>query len=318
MKSWHTTNRKKIFIFSVFLFIASGVWFLNALSGEYTSKIVYPVTYKNIPENISDPGQAPKSLNLTVKASGFRLLRLPSICKNPLVIDLAKHAVRNTNTAIYTLQTEGLIDNFFPNSEDVEIIQIHPSEIHWTTGKMHKKKVPVKLDISLTAKKLYMQSDHVVLQPDSISIFSTNAEKIARIKSVTTIHKEFSGIDSDLKISLALRAIKGVRFSTHKVDALIPIEKYTEQTLSVPVTILHPPEDKKMLIFPNELTVSYRVPLNKYDTMHPSDFELVLDYATLPKSALNKAKVNIRKYPDYVKQIKLEPAFVDFIFEKSE
>ena len=44
-------NDKQVIVFMVCLLIATSLWFLNALSKDYTTIVSYPVKYINPPKN---------------------------------------------------------------------------------------------------------------------------------------------------------------------------------------------------------------------------------------------------------------------------
>ncbi len=69
-------NDKQVIVFLVCLFIATTLWFLNALSKDYTTIVSYPVKYINPPKNQFLANKPPSKFDLKVEAHGFTLLRL--------------------------------------------------------------------------------------------------------------------------------------------------------------------------------------------------------------------------------------------------
>ena len=82
-------NDKQIVVFLVCLLIATALWFLNALSKDYSTTISYPVKFVNPPSNQFVSNKLPQKFELQVEAHGFTLLRHKlSLSFSPIVINL--------------------------------------------------------------------------------------------------------------------------------------------------------------------------------------------------------------------------------------
>jgi hypothetical protein len=68
-------NNQRLIIFIICLILATILWFLNALSKNYTTQIAYPVRYIELPKNKFIINEPPSNLQLRVNAHGFTLLR---------------------------------------------------------------------------------------------------------------------------------------------------------------------------------------------------------------------------------------------------
>ena len=69
------TSRKISKTFISFLVASFLIWLLITFSKEYTTVITYAVSYKNIPQNKLLQETPIKEIDITVKASGFKILR---------------------------------------------------------------------------------------------------------------------------------------------------------------------------------------------------------------------------------------------------
>ena len=82
-------NDKRIVVSLVCLLIATVLWFLNALSKDYSTTITYPVKYVDAPKNQFLANEPPSKLDLKVNAHGFTLLRHKlSLSFSPIVLNL--------------------------------------------------------------------------------------------------------------------------------------------------------------------------------------------------------------------------------------
>ena len=69
------TSKKIPKTFISFLVASFLIWLLITFSKEYTTVITYPVAYNNIPQNKLLQEAPIKQVDLTIKASGFKIIR---------------------------------------------------------------------------------------------------------------------------------------------------------------------------------------------------------------------------------------------------
>jgi hypothetical protein len=66
---------KRVIVFLGCLAISTFLWFLNALSKDYETTLIYPVKYVNLPDKRFLANDPPSNLELTIQAHGFTLLK---------------------------------------------------------------------------------------------------------------------------------------------------------------------------------------------------------------------------------------------------
>lgn len=310
-------SKKKIAIFSVFVVIATIFWFLNALNREYTTKIEYPAEFYNFPENISSSVSVPDRLTVNVKAYGFDILWKLNIL-NPVKINVKKHAVKDkSDKSKMIINTSKFSDELFPGLTKIEIISIKPETIVFSTNKISSKKVPVKLDINFNGKPLYMQSGDIKANPDSIIIYGSS-ENLSKINYVETLKMNYKDLDDTLRNKVLLKKIKNINFSKNNINIIIPIEKYTESTSLVPVNVINCPDSLRIITFPKEIKITYKVTLSRYSSIHKDNFILTVDYAEIESNKPEKLKIILNEYPKDLGRVKFSPEYVEYIIEKAE
>lgn len=307
-------SKKKIAIFSVFVFIATIFWFLDALNRQYITKIEYPIELYNLPEDVSITSDYPQIITVTIKAYGFDIVG--KIKKSELIkIDVKNLSVKdkNDNTKLI-ISLSKVYNNFFPKIPEIEIFNIYPETIILETTKISSKKVPIKLNINFKTKNLHLQSGEIQLIPDSINI-SGSDKLLSKLSHVETMQHNYKDLSDTLKEKIKLKKINNLNFSEETVNIIIPIDKYTENEIKIPVHIINCPENLKVITFPNEITVTYKIALSKYKTIGKDDFTAIVDY-----SKINKEKIQVRliEQPDYLKSVKIFPEYLEYIIEKSE
>ena len=310
-------SKKKIAIFSVFVFIATIFWFLDALNREYTTKIEYPIEFINFPEDVSITSNYPQYLSVTIKAHGFDIIGKKNI-SNPFKIDIKKLSVIDkTDRSKLIISLRKISDDLFPKIQNIEIVHIVPESIILTTSKISSKKVPIKLNINYTAKMLYMQSGDIQILPDSIKI--SGPDKIlSKLSEIETVPMSYENLDDTLTEKIQLKKISNVNFSNKVVNIILPIEKYTENEINIPVEIINCPDTLKLITFPNEVKLTYKIGLSRYKSIGEFNFKAVVDFAQATEKNKEKILVQLTKQPDYLQSVKISPEYLEYLIEKAE
>ncbi len=308
-------SKKRLAIFSVFVLISAVFWFLSAMNREYTTKLDYKIEFIDFPDDVRPASAVPEKLLLTVKGFGYDLIGL-SNNTNPLKISIKEYAIKDKNDkSKLIIYTHLLSDKFFPEASGIEILSVDPETVVFKVEKLAAKKVPVKADIDFSFQPLYMQSDKLVLTPDSVVISGTE-KKIKNIKYAETDKLKFSDLKDSLKKSVSLKKISDVRFSENTVKLLLPVEKYTENTTEVNLQVKNCPDTLQLITFPDKIRITYKVVLSRFSFVKEEDFEPYVDYNDISENKTEKLKVYISKYPEFLNSLQISPEFVEYIIEK--
>ncbi len=310
-------SKKKIVIFSVFVFMATIFWFLNALNKEYITKIEYPIKFNNIPENTSIISEVPKNIVISVKAYGYDIISKLNI-KEPIIINVKKLSEKTrTSNPNLIISTSKIKDALFPNISNIEIIRINPEKIILKTSTVSSKKIPVLLNVTYSTKTLYMLSGKIKLIPDSI-IVSGPEKLLLKTQFIETKNTNFKNIEDTIKENVKLKEIKGLNFSKKEIKIILPIDKYTEDEIQVPVNIINCPDSLKLVTFPDKVKITYKIILNKYKTIGENNFTVVADFLDIKNSSNNKIKIQLTKQAKNIQSVKISPEYLEYIIEKSE
>jgi hypothetical protein len=69
---------------------------------------------------------------------------------------------------------------------------------------------------------------------------------------------------------------ENTNISPEKVMVLIPVEKFTEKELTLPVQVIHLPEDVNLKLFPPNVKITVMVGLSEYEEVSSRDFQQLL------------------------------------------
>jgi hypothetical protein len=307
---------RRLIVFAVCLLIATALWFLNALSKDYTTTINYPVKYINPPEEMFLTSTPPKRFELKVEGHGFSLLRYKLILSpSPIVLNLSTiHESSEGSGNIITVQSQSLIQRISQQvSNEISITEISPNIITLVFDSLATKTLHVKTNISTTFKSQYYLRDKITFQPESINVSGPSAA-LDTISFLETESVNISGIDDNIERVVQVKNPLNTELSTDKVLVKIPVEKFTEKELTIPVELKNKPEDVSVKLFPSEVKVSFLVGMSNYESITANDFLITVDFNQSDISS-ETLDVTIDSQPPFIQSLRVSPQSVDFLVE---
>ncbi len=313
---------QKLIVFLIFVVIATIFWFLNALSKDYSTEISYPVRYVNFPSNKISTGKLPKSLSIKVNAYGFTLLKYVfNRNLQPVNINVGSLSLKplpgGKKDEFYVL-TSFVKDKIEEQiQKDLTILDISPDSLKFRFSTIVSKKLKVVPKIKYKLEQQFMLCDKICSDPDSVVVSGPSAI-LDTLKQIYTGAYNFGTVRKSLKRNLPLQKINQVRFDKKRVVLNIPVEKYTEGSVEIPVKVINAPDSVSLSLVPSAVKVLYLVGLSKYDHINADDFSLSVDYNSIDENISNKLKIHIDNFPNDVKNVKLSPKSVEYFIQKDD
>lgn len=304
---------RKLNVFGLFLVLAFLFLIFTKLSKTYTETVAFHLEYKNVPQDKAVVSDSSQLVKVMVKAYGFNLLPY-YFYDHSVVVDFKTDvSLKNKNYVWVSKQGTQKINKKLGNS--VEIISIKPDTLVFPFHNLAVKKVPVKVNhkIKFVAGYDYMDALHV--QPDSIKLIGSEA-LLSDINHVSTEPLLLNGVNSDFSKTVAIAstaALKKIKVSPKEVVVSAKVEKFTEGTFEVPVTIVNLPVGTTINYFPKTISVAYYVNLNDYKLIKPTDFVLECDFNDIKNTDNTYFKPKIVSTPKQVKSVRLKQNKVEFI-----
>jgi YbbR domain-containing protein len=311
-----TTNDRRIIVFTVCLIIATSLWFLDALSKDYATTLSYPVKYVNPPKNLFLSNTPPSKLDLRVRAHGFTLLRHKlALSFSPLLLDLTtiSHSIDSTAT-IVEVTAENLIRRIGSQiSNEISISDVSPRTISLQFDSLQTRVVQVLPDINLNFKPQFFMSGEVTIEPDSV-ILTGPAALLDTIRILYTEPRTFNDLETSIVQSVRVYNPRRTNLSPERVTLHVPVEKFTEKKITIPVQVINMPENIQIKLFPPQVNVSFMVGLSNYDNVTANDFSAIVDFSqTAPERETLEVKVESKT--SYIQSIKASPAAVEYLIE---
>ena len=309
-------NDKRIVVFLACLFIATGLWFLNALSKDYSATISYPVKYINPPQKQFLANNPPSEIELKVSAHGFTLLRNKlNFSFSPIVLNITKitsNIVPSSNG--YRINANNLIRNISDQiSNEININNIQPEIFFIKLDSLNTKSVPVKADIELNFKPQYSLKNKIVTTPKQVKITGP-AVILDTIRFLITEKKLFNKLESDVNTTLKIIIPENTTVTPEEIELQIPVEKFTEKKVSIPIQIKNNPTNTNIKLFPSEIELTVLVGLSEFETINASKFGVFVDYNKINTETKN-LEVLIESKPPNIQIIRFSPTNIEYLIE---
>lgn len=314
------SRKFRVFIFLVCLTVSVFLWLIIKLSREYEVVFRYYYTCKNIPSERVIESRSDTMIFLTVRTKGFNILYERFIRNpEPLVLNLKYFRNMHRNS---TQEIEFPIVNYtdvlssqlkFTN----QITAVFPERITIKLNKLHRKKVPVIPLLDLTFADQFMQYGKAVVSPDSVLVGGPKG-LIDTLSFITTEKYKNTGLKENTSITIPLVLPSKNIFmslSVKEVNVFIPVEKYTEKEIDVPLIVRNKPLKMDVKTFPDKVKIYCFVALKDFDLVLPSMFSAQVDFNESDKGT-NMLTVNVPEYPLNVKVSRFVPQRVEYIIMK--
>lgn len=298
----------KSFLF--FLLFSSLIWMIVQFSQQYTEILVIPVVYENYPQDklIEEKGN---NLEIRVQQSGFQLAWLKTF-KPKVPIDLAELPYDSTYLRY------NLLENHYDLVKEIPIdlnkAEFLEKEIRIPYHMKDTKKVPIVSQIDIKYAPGYSSEEKLILMTDSIQISGTQAN-LDSISEVYTKPLKLENVKSDLLEQIKLEEPENIVLYQGEIYFKLEVEKFTEKQMNIPVEVTNAPPNIEVSLYPAEVTVNFKVDLDKYRQVDELDFVIVCNYKDLERNTDFFIPKVIEK-PDYIQNLRISPRTIDYIIKK--
>ena len=306
---------KKINVFALFLALSFTILILNKLSRTFTNTITFSVEIVNLPETYVILNDSSQKLNLTFKTYGFKFLRY-YLSKPKLTLDYDDKIDLTDST--FTWSEEGAYSEINEQfDKDVELISISPDILVFKFDENATKDIPVVLRERIQFSPGYDVLEGFIITPDTVNIIGPEKllNNITEIKTIPLQLKDVH-LNIDQKLALELpKNNKNIQFSHKSVRLKAKVEKFTEGTFNIPVTIKNSPKNVTLKYYPKSVSVSYYTNLSGFNAVLEKDFKVECDYA---KHVENQSYLvpELVAQPKTVKSAKIIQQKIEFIISE--
>jgi hypothetical protein len=307
------SNRWLTFLYC--LIVAFLFWLLIVFSNEYKAPVTFNLRYSNFPKDKMLANKLPYKVDVEVTASGFTFLGF-YFNRYQEVLNLDVASIRkNPNSKEYYLPMYAQAQQFESQlGNKIKISKIYLDTLHFYFDKKVIKVLPVKLNLNYSFEKQFQLNGKVEVKPSKI-VVSGPASVMQDITELNTQVLNFPDLSKTISRTSEIiipEEWNSVEFSTKKVVVKIPVEKFTEGTLELPVEVLNLPQQYVIKTFPETVKIVYLVGLSNFKKINADQFTLLAYYDANETSL----KLKLVKFPDLIRNPKIETDKVEYILRK--
>jgi hypothetical protein len=308
-------RRRRILMFSVFLLISVFIWFINALSKDYTSVIEYPLVYTDFPEDKVFVGEMPENLDLRINSNGYAILRYKTFKKPvPISFNLSAFTYNrqggdSSRAHILTRYLRDQVAGQLPS--ELQLLEIKPDTLEFQFATRVTRMVRVEPDFRFQVDNQFTIKDGIILEPDSVEVTGPDVI-IDTLKSIFTERIELGELTRDYSDRVRLQRIGDLEYSRHRVNTLIELERFTEVQLSIPIEVLNLPDSIALQTFPSNVKFTCKVGLSKYDRVEGNLIRAVVDFDAIEEET-EVLDVTLQNLPMYLLSYEFYPKSVEYL-----
>lgn len=302
---------KRLNVFVLFLLLSFLISLLVKLSDTYTQTLRFELQPTQLESNEVLISKEAKTINVTISGKGFELLKYYIEAR---IIDV-DFSQLNKNKSHYfwteRSQFENVINHF---DSKISVKSINPDTLLFQYDPQFIKKVPVQISVNSSFASGFDLVTPFQSIPDSITLTGPKSllETISSIQTETLKLKALnSNIDREVALDVS-NASKQISYSNQVVRIKGEVDKFTEGSIQVPVTVVNVPDSLILNFLPKEITVIFYTSLKAYSTIGSSDFSIECDFnaLTTENKYLNPVLV---KQPSTVKTAKLKITALEYV-----
>lgn len=301
----------KAFLF--FLFFAVIIWVIAQFSKTYNEVVDIPVHYVNVPLDKLLKPDRPEELKLWMSESGFAIAYY-NIFPPTLTVDVSDSRIEDT-VFVYSMEDHrDAIERQLGLNFDR--ISFPEDELRIGFEQRAEKRLPVEPHVDLQYAAGYAALGDLQLDTDSITVSGPGA-MLDTIEVLRTQLLKKENIKSNLTGTLYIDTsmIKGVTLYQNQVSYQLEVDRFTEGRLEVPIELVNVPAGRNVVIFPQQLIVSYQVSLDNFNSVQASDFKVVCDFSQL-RDGQDYLVPQIQEQPEIVENVRMNEKRISFIIKK--
>lgn len=314
MKNYFSDQRTITFLIS--LLIATILWLLIKLSGDFQTEQKVQLNFQNFPIDKIFINKPDSVLQIRTNNNGFDILGQRLFYRNKSIninFNKAKHLKTKSGIQSYYIVSNNFreeIEAEFKTAE--QILSIKPDSLVFEFEKLASKKLKIELQLDLNFNPRFKQHEKLQFEPESIEVFGPKSI-LDSLLSIKTQKLSLQGINSNIDTSLKLLLpSKQLTIKYEKVRIRMGVEEYTEGKIKLPIQIAATAK-VNYKVFPAEAQITYQVALKDYASIDPNAFEI---RATPDPTEPGKLLLHLSKQPANVIVSLIQPSTAEYIILK--
>ena len=308
-------DKKHLPVFSFLLALSAIFWVLTVMSKEYTTTVRYNVKFVDLPSDKLLLDEREVSLHLQVVAPGFTILAQRISFKKELPISVSTFIPKRKgdywNYFLLGEQSLSQLQEQLPTN--MQLLHVQPNRIDVLLDEKAERLVPIKLKSELSFKDLFRLKEDILLEPSTVVISGPKAV-VEVFDEINTKLLKLENIESGVKGEIEIEPLNHseINYSSQTASFEIMVEQFTEGQLLLPIEVNNVPKHFDIKLFPEEVSISFLISLDKFELITPQMFELNVELDLDNR----RQTVNIVKQPDFIENVRIYPQKVEYFLIK--
>ena len=303
-------NRLRFFL--LFFALSSLFWIITKLSNSYSSSVNFEVKFIGVPKLVILDPNIKESIKADITASGFQLL-IYHFFKKTISVKL-DNANFSDNLVEIDLVDQKLVlqQQLYQN---VKLNLISPTKLNFPFSALKRKKIPLIPPSKVDFKPGYDSAGDWGVEPDSVWVFGPS-QKIDTLNKFIIPNLSKENIDEDIYEVVNIVSWNQIQFETNKILIKLPVKRFTEKSLETFINIKNLPDSLAIKLFPQSLSVTFLVLMEKAESIKSGDFKFTCDFEKSHLNTKNSMDVFLEMKPEGVRNIRWIPKEVDYLIRK--
>jgi len=302
---------KKIHIVVGSVLFASLMWISINLSEEYQISMEIPLVIMNIPEGKAISRPVPKTLNIKVKGSGWRLTSF-FLSGSPTCVLNASELGESPTVIRKTL----LLDNIYLTA-GVKPVDINIDTLQLAYEKFVERKVKVIPNIEIECAEGYGVVGEMQVDPESVAVGGASSA-VRLLQGWRTERRVFSNVRESLNRSVSLEESHSysVEPVVQSVEVSANVQPFAEKTFSgVAVEAILVPANREIIFIPPKIDIVARGGIDQLAPLSNDDFRAVVNYQALVSDTSSSVQPRV-DFPAGIRVLTKNPDRVQYVIRK--
>lgn len=307
-------KRRRLRLFIIFLGLSFFFWIITKLSNQYTETFSFEVKFNNFPIGVVPTSTDKLEVELTLTASGFQLL-LYKLLTPDIELDSSKGVFKNDKATIPLHNSIQEIQKELFGK--VTIVALFPKILSFSYSSFQSKRLPLALHSPINVGDGFGVSSPLIFIPDSVDIAGPS-NILDTLKFIYLNNLEETNIRESFKAEFSLinPVAEKLQLSETTAQLLVSIDRFSERTIKVPISVINVPDSIALKLFPNEVSLTFSAPLSEINSISATDFLIYCDFKSVEKEKLAIMKVGLDRASNQVQNIRWKPKSVEYLIRK--
>ena len=297
----------------VSLLLAFSVWLIHNLSLDYSMLMHCTLVPSSRIEGHAEQSVVPAEVAARCEVSGFEILSSRFTRKGgvPVSLEVEPEDLHQYVGDTYYMTGQDVTRYFHEIfGEKAKLEYFVTDTLLFNFPSILYRKVPVSLVHNFSFRSQYMAVGQLRLEPDSVCVYAER-EALEAIDAVATEIVRVENLDADLFGEADIIVPEGARLSAEKVSYTMPVARYVEHELSLPVRVADAPDSIRIQVLPSKATVR----LKTYASLReePDEVSVSVDYGDFASSISGRVMGRVENLPSGVISVEVIPEVFDCI-----